>query len=305
VDIFVDGVQRARVVPTGFPLTWSTALNLTGTSIGPGDHSLSIRVTNGRGGFSDLPASPLTFTVDPGNGLLPVVSLQQPADGDIVRGTLRVTGYAYNADLRITNVDTLIDGFVYGITGYGTTRNDVCDPLAPKPSNCPAVGFIGNFNTLEGFPPIPDGPHKLQIRVRDQTGRFIFYPETAIQITVQNGPAAKIAGVLESPAPNDKLSGTITVSGYVYSPGQRITSGTLLVDGLSYGAVRLAQSRPDVCAALPDADACPSIGFTVTLDTHRLLNGPHILGIRVFNDRGDSDTFPHMVNGGINVFVQN
>src|SRR5207253_1412980 len=132
VDIFVDGVQRVRVVPTGFPLTWSTALNLTGTSIGPGDHSLSIRVTNGRGGFSDLPASPLTFTVDPGNGLLPVVSLQQPADEDIVKGTLRVMGYAYNADLRITNVDTLIDGFVYGITSYGATRNDVCDPLAPK-----------------------------------------------------------------------------------------------------------------------------------------------------------------------------
>jgi hypothetical protein len=43
----------------------------------------------------------------------------------------------------------------------------------------------------------------------------------------------------------------------------------------------------------------------VDLDTTQFLNGPHILGIRAVNERGDYATFPQLVNGGINVIVQN
>ena len=67
----------------------------------------------------------------------------------------------------------------------------------------------------------------------------------------------------------------------------------------------IAVARPDVCAGLKDADACPNIGFTTTFNTRVLLNGPHVLGIRAVNDRGDSVTFPALDNGGINVFVEN
>ena len=253
-----------------------------------------------------MPAIPVTFTVDPGKGLLPVVAIEQPQDRATIGSRLMVTGYAYDPVLRITNVDTLIDGLVYAGTSYGTVRSDVCDPLAaPKPANCPAVGFSGLFNTLEANPPIPDGPHKLQVRVRDQTGRFIFYPDTPLNIVVANGAAVPIVGVLESPVSNAKLSGTVSISGYVYSPGRRITGATLVLDGVSYAAARVAVARPDVCAGLPDADACPNIGFTATFNTRTLLNGPHVLGIRATNDRGDTATFPSLVNGGINVFVEN
>jgi hypothetical protein len=164
---------------------------------------------------------------------------------------------------------------------------------------------MGSFNTLEANPPIPDGPHKLQVRVRDQTGRFILYPETPLQITVANGPAAPVVGVLESPTSNAKLSGTVGISGYVYSPGRRIVSATLLVDNVSWVGARVGVARPDACAGLTDADACPNVGFTATFNTRVLLNGPHVLGIRAVNDRGDSTTFPYLINGGINVFVEN
>ena len=306
VDIFIDSVQRARVVPSGSPLTWTTTLNLPALGIAPGDHRLTIRVTNGRGGFSDLPATPIVFTMDPGNSLAPVVAIDKPADGDTVQGRFAVSGYAYVAGLRISSVDTLIDGLVYPVTSYGLSRKDVCDPLAaPKPANCPQVGFAGTFSTVETNPPVPDGPHQLQVRVRDQTGRFTFFPATPLNITVANGAPAKIVGVLESPATNETLTGTVTISGYVYSPGRKITSGLVYVDGTSAGTLRLAQPRPDVCANLPDADACPDIGFMLTVNTARFLNGPHVLGVRVTNDRGDTLTFPRLVNGGINVFVHN
>ena len=92
----------------------------------------------------------------------------------------------------------------------------------------------------------------------------------------------------------------------MYSAGQKITSVAVRVDGFSApGTLRIGVARPDVCASLPNADACPNIGFTLTLDTKLLSNGPHILGVRAVNDRGDYAVFPSLVNGGINVFVKN
>ena len=302
VDIFIDGAQRARAVPSG--ANWSSTLNLASLGVAPGDHNLSLRATNSRGGFSDLP--PVAFTVDSGQALQPVVAIEMPVDGDAVQELLSVSGYAYDAGLRITNVDTLIDGLVYPITMYGGSRKDICDPLAaPKPANCPGVGFSALFDTVAADPPIPDGPHKLQVRVRDQTGRFTLYPDTPLIITVSNGPAVPIVGVLEAPASNDTLSGTVTISGYAYSPGHTLIGGNLLVDGASFGSVRFNVARRDICPNLPAANACPNIGFSMTLNTNRLLNGPHVLGISAFNDRGDFVTFPNLVGGGINVFVKN
>lgn len=306
VDVYIDGVARAHVVPSGNPLTWSAVLNIGGLGIGVGNHKLFIRVTNSRGGFTDVPVSPLTFTVDSGTAFVPVVALEQPADGDTIKGILNVKGYAYDADLRISSVDTLIDGFVYPGTLYGSTRTDICGTLSPKPSNCNAIGFQGQFDTVEGYPPLPDGAHTLQIRVRDQTGRYTLYPATPLHITVANGPAAPVVGVLETPAPNSTLSGVVTLSGYMYSAGQKILGGVLLVDGNVFGASFASNlPRPDVCGSLPKADACPNIGFSIKLDTTKLLNGPHVIGIEGFNARGDYALFPLIVSAGMNVTVQN
>lgn len=305
LDVLIDNVNRAHVVPSGNPLAWTTSLNLAGIGVRPGDHSLAVRVTNSRGAFVNLPAQPVTFTVDPGSGTPPVIAIESPADGDTIKGKLALKGYAYDPNLRILAVDTLIDGFVYGPTSYGVTRNDICTPLSPKPVNCPAAGFSASLATVEAFPPIPDGAHTLQVRVRDQTGRLTLYPSTPLNLTVQNGAPAPVIGVLESPASNATLSGTVTLSGYMYSAGQKISAGLVIVDGAVVGSVKLGVARPDVCPSLPNADACPNIGFTFTLDTNRLLNGPHVLGIEGVNARGDYAIFPQVVGEGINVIVNN
>jgi hypothetical protein len=305
VDVLIDGVNRAHVTTSGASGAWTSTLNIGALGITGGDHKLAIRVTNARGGFANLPATPITFTVDPGTAFAPVVAIERPLDGATITGPLSLRGYAYGTTLRVSSVDTLIDGFVYAGTSYGASRTDICTGLSPAPPNCPNVGFTGLFETLEAFPPIPDGPHTLQVRVRDQTGRFTLYPATPLKITVKNGAAAQIVGVLEAPKSGAVLSGTVTVSGYVYSPGQKITRAVLMVDSVLKTAVTIGVSRPDVCASLPAADACPAIGFTFQYDTRQLLNGPHALGIYAENDRGDYVAFPLIQNGGINVFVQN
>ncbi len=305
LDVLLDGVNRAHLVPSGTPLTWSTTLNIGGLGIGPGDHTIAVRVTNARGGFTNLPASPITFTVDAGSAFPPVIAIESPVDGATIAGALNVKGYAYDLGARISAVDTLIDGFVYGPTIYGVGRTDICNPLTAKPVNCPAVGFQASLSTVEAFPPIPDGPHTLQVRVRDQFGRLVFYPATPLKITVQNGAAAPVIGVLESPVSNATLSGTATFSGYMYSTGQKITEGIVIVDNVQYGLVKLGIPRPDVCLSLPNADACPNIGFSFTFDTTKLQNGPHVLGIEGVNARGDYVIFPSVTSSGINVFVKN
>ncbi len=305
VDVMIDGVNRAHTVPSGSPLTWSTTLNLGALSIGPGDHTVAVRVTNSRGAWDNFPATPVKFTVDAGTAFQPLVAIESPAEGDTIKGRLALKGYAYMPSLRILSVDTLIDGFVIAGTAYGASRADICGTLTPAPPNCPGVGFTGSFATVEASPPIPDGPHTLQVRVRDSSGRLFLYPSKPLNITVANGPAAPVIGVLEAPTQGTTLSGTVTISGYVYSAGQKITSASVRVDGLTVGTAKIGVARPDVCASLPTADACPNIGFTFTLDTTLLQNGPHILGVRAVNDRGDYAVFPALVNGGINVFVKN
>jgi Fungalysin metallopeptidase (M36)/Fungalysin/Thermolysin Propeptide Motif len=319
IDVFIDGVQRTRLSANlarpdfcsgqsvrGCPnVGFSAPLNLASMGLAPGAHTLSARVTNSRGASFDFPDTPVNFFMDPGQSRLPFGGIDNHADGDIVSGVLTIQGYAADDDLRILSVDTLIDGVTYGPTQYGLAKVDVCANLTSKPPNCPNAGFRLVVNTLEAFPPVPDGVHTLQIRARDETGRLTLLPETLMHINVANGAAVPITGVLTSPSSNDHLTGTVQISGYAYSPGRRIIAATLVVDGSSYVAIPYGTALPDVCAQLPDVAACPRIGFAVNFDTTRLLNGPHVLGVLLRNDRGDSITIPQLDNGGINVFVDN
>ncbi|MDQ6704427.1 MAG: hypothetical protein M3Z85_00535, partial [Acidobacteriota bacterium] len=319
IDIFIDGVQRARTFPSisrpdlcaaqklpGCPFVgFSLPLDLIALGLKPGSHALRVRVTNARGALADFPDAPINFVLDAGQARQPYGKIESPADGDTVSGPVLIRGYVVDDDLRITGVDTLIDGITYGPTIYGQTRDDICSALSTKPPNCPRAGFAFTLPTVEAAPPVPDGAHTLQIRVRDETGRYTLIPDAAITINVSNGAAVPVTGVLTSPRSNDHVNGTIHVSGYAYSPGQRIVSAILRVDGEVYGAVHLGEDRSAECAQLPGVTACPNIGFSEDFDTTRVVNGPHILGITLRNARGDSVTIPQVDNGGINIFVEN
>ena len=71
------------------------------------------------------------------------------------------------------------------------------------------------------------------------------------------------------------------------------------------GTARYGLPRPDICATLTNVPACPNIGFTFDLDTTTISNGPHTLGVLFLNDRNDQGFVPNVVNGGINVFIDN
>jgi len=323
-DVFVDGIERTlastvsrpdycatNTVPGCPNVGFQAELNLAALGLDPGPHTVWVRASNTRGGFKD--SAPVSFNVDAAPARLPGAAIEAPAAGAEISGTLvEFRGYAYAPDLRVSRVDLLVDGVTYpGIVGasYGSTRTDICNALpAPQPPNCPSIGWSVLVNTRSGTPPLPDGPHSMQIRVLDETGRFTVLPDQPVPFTVKNGSQTPPIGSITSIKPNDQLAGVVQVSGYAYSPGGTIsTSGVvLLVDGTSFATpAQYGLPRPVECGTLTGVAACPNIGFNVNLDTRFLSNGNHVIGVRITNSAGISVVVPNLARYGMNVVVNN
>jgi hypothetical protein len=319
-DIFIDGIQRSvagtvlrndycgtNPVPGCPAVGFQSELNLGPLGLAAGRHSIFVRVTNTRGAFKDT--APVSFNVDAAPARLPKGAIELPAAGAELSGNADFRGYAFADDLRVIRVDLLIDGVTYpGTMGtnYGIQRNDICAGLpAPAPPNCPMVGWSLTVNTRSGSPPLPDGPHSMQLRVLDETGRLTLLPDQPIPFTVKNGPQTFPTGALTSIQPNDRLSGTIPISGYAYSLGGRVTSVIVLVDGSGIATAQYGLPRPQECGSLPQVSACPNIGFNLNFDTRRLSNGTHSIGVRITNELGLGVTVPSQLRGGTNVTVNN
>ena len=320
-DIFIDGVERTTAAVVSRPdycatntvpgcptVGFQAELNLAALGLAAGPHTVWVRASNTRGGFKD--SAPVSFTVDAVAARLPAAAIEAPLAGTEISGTsVTFRGYAYAPDLRVSRVDLLIDGVTYPNTLYGITRTDICNALpAPLPPNCPSVGWSISVNTRTGTPPLPDGPHSMQIRVLDETGRFTLVPDQPVPFSVKNGPQTPPVGVITSIQPGDRLSGVVQASGYAYSPGSTISSTTgvlLVVDGVGLALAQYGLPRPAECATLSGVTACPNIGFNVNLDTRMLTNGNHVIGVQITNSAGLSIIVPNVVRNGMNVVVNN
>jgi hypothetical protein len=320
VDLLIDGVTRGPLsinqarpdictverLP-GCPVVgFLRNVDLASFRIPPGAHTLQIRATNVRGGFTTWPEEPLQFTFEGGEARVPVAVVEIPAEGATVSATTPIRGYAYAPDLRLTAVAILIDGVNYGTATYGLRRDDVCNAIsAPRPPNCPAVGFQFNLNSVNGAVQLPNGEHDLQIRVTDESGRMTTVPQAPVRITVENPENAAAVGRIASPVPNARLSGTVKVTGWAYDPNGTVASVELVVGLRNLGTIRYGLPSPEACAALPDVAACPNIGFEGDLNTNLLPNGQHLLYIRVRDNNGRSTLLPTPTYVGMPVNVAN
>lgn len=270
--------------------------------LAPGPHKLRLRAMNSRGGLRD---SEVTFQVGDGQASAPVVAIEAPAEGGEVSGTVTLRGYAAAPNLRIAGIDVLIDGVTYGRAIYGQVRTDVCARPGFTSPNCPGVGWTFTINSVSGSIPLPDGEHGLQLRVQDETGRFTVYPETPLKFNVSNGPNLAPLGVLATPVNGQRVSGTILVWGYAWDPDGRVIAAQLLVDGVARATLPYFDPRPGECPGIGNPAPCPNIGFWHEFNTKTLLNGPHVLGIRLVDDRGRVAIIPQNAAGGMTIIVDN
>mgnify|MGYP000045608829 CR=1 FL=1 len=315
--ILIDGVYRAQATTgvsrpdicntqrlPGCPFVGlSATLNAGALGLAPGRHTLQLRVTNTRGGFTDHPAEPVSFEVTGTDQTVPVGRIEAPADGATVRGNVTVTGFAYARGLRVNAVEVLMDDLVYGRAAYGLQRADLCAGEASGAPNCPGLGFTFGLNTTAGVPTLTNGPHQLRLRLIDATGRFTLLP--ARTIVVDNPANLPPEGALTAPVNGDRVSGTIRVTGHAYDPDGRVTQVQLLIDGGAVAALPYGQPRPEVCAGLTGIAACPAIGFEGEFNTKTLSNGLHRIGVRFIDTNGASVVVPRTTSGGVNVFVEN
>ncbi|MEO8126802.1 MAG: M36 family metallopeptidase [Bryobacteraceae bacterium] len=321
VYVLVDGVNvglatirqaRADYCATnrvnGCPnVGFTFAFDIAALKLTPGSHKLKLRAVNSRYALFDFPETPVTIQIAAGPGRLPHGAIEAPAAGTELKGMATIRGYAYLEGLRILNLDLLVDGVTYGSPRQTVRRDDICAGIT-NATACPFAGFNFALDTAAGAVLLPNGPHTLQLRVLDETGRFTILPDVSVAVTVNNPPTSPPAGTLASPANNATISGTIHIGGLAYdSTGQALTVD-LLIDGETRASVPYGTARTAECGALADVKLCPNIGFDLDFDTRVLANGAHTLGVRVTGKGGMVTVLPGPPGGlfsGINVSVQN
>lgn len=94
-------------------------------------------------------------------------------------------------------------------------------------------------------------------------------------------------GSLDTPAADDVLSGTVTVTGWAMD-NKSVSAVELLVDGAVVATLTYGGSRPDVCTVWPQYSACDDVGFSGTFDASGLSACGNVLEIRATDGDGNS-----------------
>jgi hypothetical protein len=91
---------------------------------------------------------------------------------------------------------------------------------------------------------------------------------------------------LDTPVEGAQLSGTVQVGGWALDSSAAISNVAIQIDGVTIGTASYGGSRPDACAVYPGRVNCPNVGYDYALDTTRVANGSHTLGILVTDASG-------------------
>jgi N-acetylmuramoyl-L-alanine amidase len=277
--------------------------SLDTTAFSPGTHTITVLATDTDTPTPETGSNSVTVIV---SGAAPHVNIDLPGANEAVSGTILVTGWALD---NLTEIGTAInpnslqvkvDGYIYGSATYGGDRSDVC-AVYPGRVGCPNVGFNFELNTA----PLSPGAHTITVSATDTDAPT---PDTgSANVTVNVGGAVRPSVYIDLPGVNEVISGTVSVVGWAIDNtsaiGTAINPGSLqvLVDGLPVGTAIYGSNRADVCDAYPGRPGCPNVGYTFSLNTLTLSNGPHTITVWAT----DTDSTPDTGSASINVTVQN
>jgi hypothetical protein len=127
-----------------------------------GRHTLQVRVRDEIDNLTLIPVTPLPITINNPANQAPQGVLSEPKPNQKLSGKVKISGYAWDPDGKVTAVTLLIDGGITFPLRYGVGRPDECANL-PEVAACPNIGFEGELDTTQ----FPNGPHVLGIRLTD------------------------------------------------------------------------------------------------------------------------------------------
>jgi FlaG/FlaF family flagellin (archaellin) len=271
LDVLVDGVVKGQAVyndvrpdvANAFPAynnqNSGFHYSLDTTSLSYGTHSITIRDTSLNGSQTNIASKTINI---PG----PIGNIDNPGQGQSVNSVVTVSGWAL--DIKgITKLEVVIDGVVQDQAIYGNPRQDVAS-VFPVYKNSNA-GFQYSLDTRK----LTNGSHTLAIRETSNDAAVTTLSTKTINVA--NLPAF---GTLDSPTQDQKVTGTINVSGWALD-GAGVTKLDVLVDGVVKGQAVYNDARPDVANAFPAYNNQNS-GFHYSLDTTSLSYGTHSITIR-------------------------
>lgn len=96
-------------------------------------------------------------------------------------------------------------------------------------------------------------------------------------------------GNTDTPSLGGTVSGITPVEGWAFDDA-KVATVEIMVDGIVNGTANYGSSRPDVADVFPHAPV--NVGFSYSLDTTNLPNGPHVLNVRVTDTAGNVALFP-------------
>jgi hypothetical protein len=235
------------------------------TKLTVGTHTITALAT-------DSNTTPLTgsWTINVNVISPPMVTIESPATGATVAGTITVSGWALDPTAAtataINSVQVSVDGGVPFAAFYGLSRPDICNNFPGRPG-CPNVGFNYTLDTsLLGA-----GSHTITVSATDLSTPPLT-SSTSVTVTVGAGHSFN----LESPVSGSVVTGTVQISGWALAPmGTQVNSVKVYVDGLQAGLATYGVLRTDVCTAYPGSTGCPYVGFSFNLDTTNIPAGAH------------------------------
>ena len=283
VAVTIDGVSYGSAIYGGtrsdvcnaFPgeagcpnVGWNFAVDTT--QLAEGTHTVAVTPMTA-GGQSATKNGTFTVTNTPGNVL--TVSIDSPAtQSAALSGSVNFGGWAIATSVPVSNIAVTIDGISYGSAAYGGNRQDVCNAYPGRPS-CPNVGWNFGLDTTQ----LINGLHVLGLTVYAGAGQHTISTRT---FTVSNSPSASPVLInIDLPSQQSAIVvGQNIFYGWAIDNGAAIGNVTIAIDGAPYGTASYGASRPDVCAIYP-APNCPSVGWTLPVDTSQLADGPHTLTV--------------------------
>ncbi|MEJ5166704.1 MAG: hypothetical protein WHV67_06725 [Thermoanaerobaculia bacterium] len=225
-------------------------------------------------------SKPLTLQASDSSDLLWYIDYPQP--NATVSGIAIIQGWVLS-NVPISAIHLYINDVFVTSANIDIPRDDVIEHYPQyATSQNPHPGFTVGFNSRD----YENGRHYFHLVVVDsqgasyQIGRRYFYVDN----TLNPGPK----GYLESPKPDDFVSGPYPVFGWVLDE-DGVERVEVLIDGMVVGRANLNGPRPDVYYAFSYFPNAARSGFVMFLDSTRIYNGPHQLSVLAYDNLAQSN----------------
>ena len=239
----------------------------------------------------------------------PIGVIDQPTAGQTVSGVVKVSGFVLDFN-TIDKIELLVDGNFANRADTNLPRADVLEVFPTYANSAtPNPGWVSSFLASR----FPNGPHAVSIRVTESSQAVTIIGP--ITVLIDNSINQAPFGFIDIPGPAgvEGANGSFPVSGWALD-NEDVDHIDFLMDGqIVAGAVGrglpstaiYGTTRPDVHAAFPDVPNSLFSGFQANVDTTKLINGVHLLSVRVTDNLGASRVIGtrtvQIINNGANL----